>query len=141
MINYNTPSAGLKYPLEQITVSVSGLDLKKLNTSPLQILPLGFNYDVINVYLNYDCFSCNTSVDLFIGYESLLAADLLSSFCSFDTIWLNSNFGTIGLGTRVINHLPSGTLNTQPLVIWQQSDDSGADYSIFELTVTYIKFP
>jgi hypothetical protein len=142
MINYNIPSASLKYPLEQITVNITTVDLIKLHTSPFEILPSGYNYNVVNAYLVYDNFQCNGGLNLYIGYESLLNVALTSSFCVFDTINMNGINGNIGIGTRIQNlNTPSNSVNSQPLVLYQTVDDNTAQYFTFELTITYIKFP
>lgn len=143
MINYTPPTntGSLLYPLEQITLSISNIRLQKLNTSPWQLLPAGFNYTVINAYLNYDNINCNSGQNLFIGYESLLGASLSSNFCDFDTTFMIATSGNIGLDTRVRNFYSSTSTNFEPLVIYQQADDPTAIYNTFELTITYLKFP
>jgi hypothetical protein len=142
MINYTTAPASLKYPLEQITYSISNIDLGKLNSSPFEILPTGFNYNVVNAYLSYENSTLDPTQNLYIGYESLLGGVLTSCFCQFDTIYMNGNIGNIGLGTRIQNlGTPSNSANYEPLVLWQQADNTGATYTLFNLTVTYIKFP
>jgi hypothetical protein len=143
-MNYTRPATGstsLTYPLEQVTLTISNIRLQKLNTSPWQLLPLGFNYTVVNANLNYDNINCNTGINLYIGYESLLAANVNSNFCDFDTALIAANFGNIGLGTRVRNFWTATSTNFEPLVIWQQADDTTATYNNFELTITYLKFP
>ena len=143
MINYtpSTNTGSLLYPLEQITLSISNIRLKVLNSSPWELLPLGFNYNVTNAYLNYDAVNFNTGINLFIGYESFLGANVFSSFCDFDTSAMSIGNGNIGLGTRVRNFSYANSTNSEPLVLWQQSDDGTANYNTFELTITYLKFP
>jgi hypothetical protein len=144
-MNYTRPPAapaGLTYPIEQITVNPTNLQLQKLNTSPFQILPSGFNYTVINANLKYDNINLNTGINLFIGYESLLGTAISSAFCDFDTAFMGLIAGNIGLDTKVRNQLIYATsTDFEPLVLWQQGDDSTATYNVFTLTITYIKFP
>jgi len=142
-MNYTPASSGgtsLLYPLEQVTLNISNIRLQKLNTSPWQLLPAGFNYTVVNAYLAYDNINCNSGLNLFIGYESLLGATTASCFCDFDTSFMIVNSGNIGLGTRIRNFHNATSTNVEPLVIWQQSDDTTANYNLFQLTITYLKF-
>ena len=143
MIEYNTPVSGgtsLTFPLLQTTVSVGNSALKSLHTSPYQILPAGFNYVVINAYLDYRNNLLDPSINLFIGYELLLGAQIASAFCDFDTSGMGANDGNIGLGPKSHNYWMSNSNNTQPLVLWQQIDDALANYNQFDLTITYLQF-
>ena len=143
-MNYTPAVSGgtsLTYPLEQVTLSISNPRLQKLNTSPWPLLPQGFNYTVVNAYLDYDNINCNSGQNLYIGYESLLGAQLASNFCDFDTTFMISTSGNIGLDTRVRNFFNATSTNFEPLVLYQQTDDTTAIYNKFELTITYLKFP
>jgi hypothetical protein len=142
-MNYTRPatSGSLLYPIEQVTLSISNIRLQKLNTSPWTLLPQGFNYIVVNAYLDYDNINCDVAHNLFIGYESLLGATISSRFCDFDTTLILSQIGNIGIGTLPRNYWIANSTNSEPLIIWQPIDDTLATYNKFELTITYIKFP
>jgi hypothetical protein len=141
MINYLTPSAGgnsLTYPIEQITVNVANAELKTLNSSPFQILPIGFYYNGINATLKYNNVSLNPFTLLFIGYEPLIAGG--GWMFVFDPSGFNGNDGVYSLSAYYSNNGSANTLNSSPLVIYQTSNDGSANYIDFELTVTYLKF-
>jgi len=131
----------LTFPLLQTTVQIGNGELKNLLTSPYEILPAGYNYVVINAYLDYRNNNLNSGSNLFIGYEALLGVQIASAFCDFDTTYIGTNNGNIGLGTKSRNFYISNSNNTQPLVLWQQIDDASANYDRFDLTITYLRFP
>lgn len=143
MIEYLAPTAGnnsLPYPIGQVTIQLTTEDLQNLNTKPYTILVQGSFNNVINASLLYSCTTCNTGINLFIGYEPLLGVASLSSFCDFDTAYISGNQGMISLGTRVRNFWINNSLDSSPLVLWQQADDASAIYSDFRLTITYLQF-
>jgi hypothetical protein len=140
MINYLTPSAGgsgLTYPLEQITVNLTNADLKVLNSSPFAILPQGFYYNVINTTLKYNCSSVSSSSIMVICYESLQAAG--GTFNLIDTTFMSGTNGMISMGLSILTSVPNST-NIEPLVLYSGLNDPTANFSLFELTVTYLKF-
>tara|TARA_R110000868_G_scaffold345241_2_gene606353 strand:+ start:70 stop:498 length:429 start_codon:yes stop_codon:yes gene_type:complete len=141
MIEYIAPSSGgsaLTYPIEQITVNLTNAELKTLNTSPFEILPQGFYYNGINVTLKYNNNLLNPGILLFIGYESLISSS--GWMFVFDTSVFNNQFGVYSISAYSNNQARANTLNNEPLVVYQASNDNLANYTLFELTVTYLKF-
>jgi hypothetical protein len=137
MIEYLAPSSGLTYPLEQITVNLTNGNLQKLNTSPYKILPQGFYYNVINTTLKYNCISVSSSPIMVICYESLQAPGGIFNF--IDTSFMAGTNGMFSMGLGVLTSVPNST-NIEPLVLYSGLDDPTANFSLFELTVTYLKF-
>lgn len=141
MINYLTPSGNnLTYPLKQVTVNIDKADLKTLNTSPYQLVPLGNYISVVNVTLKYDNVVLNTAFSLFVGFEAILTSAVPDSYCLFQPGNMSGNRGVISLGTVDFNNNLENNLNSQPLVLWQTNDDAIANYNSFQITVTYLEF-
>jgi hypothetical protein len=133
---------GLRWPIQQKTLVLGGsTDLRTLNAGPYQLLPAGYHYNVLNVNLFYDLVNCATTDNLYIGYQTLLTGNVLSSFCDFVTANLGLGPGVIGLGTRVQNFSYANMDYNEPLVLWQNINDTTASYNYFILTITYIQFP
>lgn len=141
MINYLIPSSGggaLTYPIEQITVNLTNADLIKLNTSPFEILPQGFYYNVINYTLKYNCITAGT-LTMFIGYESLLGINNNQNQGILEPL----SFGLSGVFSSnyfCVTAIPQNSKNSEPLVLYSDLDDALNNFTLFELTVTYLKF-
>lgn len=143
-MNYTTAPTGaaaLTYPLKQVTVNIPSIDVGKLHSVPYQLLPSGFNYQVINTTLSYSCRLVDILQNYFIGYETLLNINTGSAFNEIDTTLFIGTTSYIGLDSKNKNLYLGTSVHSQPLVIWQQADNAGADYVYFIITITYLQFP
>jgi len=144
MIEYKAPSGGssLLYPIQQVTLSISNIRLQKLNTSPWQLLPSGFKYCVFSTILDYDNININSGQDMWIGHESLLAGSIsFANQSRISTTTMGAQSGTMSIGTNENVAWYANAITTEPLVLYQQTDDSSAVFNYFNLTITYIKLP
>jgi len=124
-MNYTPAASGgsaLTYPIQQINIDLSGSDFTKLNTTPLEVLPSssGQFYCPINITLTYNNTLINSGQNFYLGFESLLNVSLTTAFTRFETSYINNNRG---VQSYQLNYLLFGienTIDSQPLVIWQQ---------------------
>lgn len=145
-MNYTPAASGgsaLTYPIQQINIDLSSSDFTKLNTTPLQVLPIssGQFYIPLNITLTYDNTVINSGQNFYLGFESLLNLNLSTAFTRFETAYIAGNRG---VQSYQLNYLLFGienTIDSQPLVIWQQTDDASAAFTKFILTLTYLQIP
>jgi hypothetical protein len=146
MIEYLAPSGGgstLTYKIKQVSHNLTTANLKALNTKPFELIPASTSYYVpLQVSIYFRSNSVNTGQNYFIGYEPLLGASLTSYFCFFDTSFFatTGNFQFMGAGIVYRNTWTDNAINNSPLVLWQQTDDGSADFSNFQIIVTYIEY-
>jgi hypothetical protein len=145
MIEYLAPSAGgstLTYQIKQVSHNLTTANLKALNTTPFELIPASTSYYVpLQVSIYFRSNSVNTGQNYFIGYEPLLGASLSSYFCFFDTAYFTTgNFQFMGAGIVNKNTWTDNAINNSPLVLWQQTDDSSADFDSFQIIVTYLDY-
>lgn len=141
MIEYRAPSgSGLQYAILQQSFTLTNIDLKSLNTSPYTLINIPSYIGIINCTLQYFNITVNTGQDMYIGYESLLGASLSSYQIRYQLPYIGGNRGVFTLSGNMTQAWTENTLNDEPLVLWQQSDDSSANYTTFKLIITYIAF-
>ena len=142
-MNYTLASTGggsLSYPIKQIEVTYTTSQLKALNTSPLEILPAGKSYGIINACLKYNNNNINTGQELWIGYENMLAPAITSEQIRITTGTMIGQRGILSISANPTVFWYESTNPTQPLVLWQQFDDGSIDFTEFRLILTYIEF-
>ena len=136
-----TAAPGLTYPIEQITTTISTPSLKTLNSGPVMLFNLGFNYCIIHTLLDYKCNNVNSGQEMWIGYETLLNGNLSANQIRISTTTMAPYAGKMSIAANNAVIWYANTINYQPLVLWQQLDDAISDFDYFTLTLTYIKFP
>jgi len=141
-MNYTkAASSALIYPIEQITITIAPADLKTLNSSPVMLFPLGFNYCVIHTLLDYKCDNVNSGQEIWIGYETLLNGNISANQIRISTTTMATHIGKMSIAANNAVIWYANTINYQPLVLWQQTNDVVAQFDYFILTLTYLKFP
>jgi hypothetical protein len=145
MIEYNNPSASsntLTYQIKQLEYNLNNGDLTKLHSSPFILIPGTTSYYTpLQVAIKFNCTNVNTGINYFIGYESLLGVNINSYYCTFDTAYFGgSSTQFMSLGIKYQNYWINTSKTNEPLVLWEQIDDNLANFTNFQIIVTYIDY-
>jgi len=145
MIEYLAPSSGgsLSFPIKQVQFNLTNGDLQKLNSSPFELISSGKYNVVLQAAIYFKVNNVNSGFNIFIGFEPLLNVEINSYYCYYNTSFmvptLSSQFFATGI--RAINTWIDSSVNSSPLVLWQQADDGSADFDFFRILITYIEYP
>ena len=142
MIEYLHPSSGgnnLSYNIKQAEFYLTNADLTKLNSQPFELITQGNYISLLNFTVLFNSNNGNSGQNMYIGFEPLLNATYLSYQGVIDLQYVVGQSGCISLAAANKLFWISNNMNTSPLILWQQTDDSAANYSLFRIIITYIQ--